>query len=63
MVRVLVEACLIEKVPSLMPRHDYSKFKPGRRILEMQQWFELKSGLLRIIERNKALLNNKPEDI
>jgi len=63
MARLLVEAGLIEKVPSPMPRRDYFKFKTGGWILYMQQWFELMSGLHKITERGIALLNDKPADL
>ena len=63
MARLLVEAGLIEKVPSPMPRRDYFKFKTGGWILYMQQWFEIMSGLHKITERGIALLNDKPTDL
>ncbi len=63
MARLLVEAGLIEKVPSPMPRRDYFKFKTGGWILYMQQWFELMSGLHKITERGISLLNDKPADL
>ena len=63
MARLLVEAGLIEKVPSPIPRRDYFKFKTGGWILYMQQWFELMAGLHKITERGIVLLNDKPADL
>jgi len=63
MARLLVEAGLIEKVPSPMPRRDYFKFKTGGWILYMQQWFDLMSGLHKITERGIVLLNDKPAEL
>lgn len=63
MSRLLLEAGLIEKVPSPLPRRDYFRFKKGGWLLYMQQWFDLMSGLHKLTERGLDLLKEKPDDL
>jgi DNA-binding transcriptional regulator GbsR (MarR family) len=58
--RLLVEAGLIEQVPSPIPRRDYFCFRPGGWLLYMMQWMEVMGSLHQITERGLSLLNNKP---
>lgn len=61
MARFLVEAGLIERVASPMPRRDYFRFKSGGWIIYMRQWLSLMSGLHQITERGLGLLSDRPE--
>jgi DNA-binding transcriptional regulator GbsR (MarR family) len=57
--RLLVEAGLIEQVPSPIPRRDYFRFKPGGWMLFIRQRFEVITALHQITERGLGLLQEK----
>lgn len=59
--RLLVEAGLIERVASPIPRRDYFRFKPGGWILFMQQRMKVMSELHHITERGLELLGSREE--
>jgi len=61
--RLLVEANLIEQVPSPLPRRDYFRFKPGGWLLFMGQQMRLFSTLHQITERGLALIQSKSPDL
>lgn len=63
MARFLVEAGLIERVASPIPRRDYFRFKPGGWIIYMRQWLGLMSGLHQITERGLNLMADRPEEL
>lgn len=61
--RLLVEAGLIEQVPSPVPRRDYFRFRPGGWLLYMRQWMEVMGALHQITERGLSLLKSKTPEI
>ncbi len=63
MARLLIEAGLIERVASPIPRRDYYRFKPGGWIKYMQQWLGLMAGLHRVAERGLDLMQGKPAEL
>ncbi len=63
MARLLIEAGLIERVASPIPRRDYYRFKPGGWIKYMQQWLALMAGLHKVAERGLELMHDKPAEL
>src|SRR5512136_1476428 len=63
MARLLIEAGLIERVASPIPRRDYYRFKPGGWIKYMQQWLALMTGLHKVAERGLELMHDKPAEL
>jgi DNA-binding transcriptional regulator GbsR (MarR family) len=61
--RLLVEAELIEQVPSPLPRRDYFRFKPGGWVLFMGQQMRLYKTLHQITERGLELMKAKSPDL
>ena len=61
--RLLVEADLIEQVPSPIPRRDCFQFKSGGWYLFMKQWLEIMGSLHKITERGIGLLDDKPAEL
>jgi DNA-binding transcriptional regulator GbsR (MarR family) len=61
--RLLVEAGLIEQVPSPVPRRDYFRFRPGGWLLYMRQWMEVMGALHQITERGLSLLKSKTPEL
>jgi DNA-binding transcriptional regulator GbsR (MarR family) len=61
--RLLVEANLIEQVPSPLPRRDYFRFKPGGWLLFMGQQMRLFSTLHQITERGLELMQAKSPEL
>jgi len=62
-VRLLVEADLIEQVPSPVPRRDYFRFKPGGWALFMHQRMEVNRALHQLTERGLGLMKAKPAEL
>jgi DNA-binding transcriptional regulator GbsR (MarR family) len=61
--RLLVEANLIEQVPSPLPRRDYFRFKPGGWLLFMRQQMRLFGTLHQITERGLELMQAKSPEL
>ena len=61
--RLLVEARLIEQVPSPLPRHDYFHFRPGGWMLFMQQQMQVMIALHQITERGLDLMREKDPEL
>ncbi len=63
MARLLIEAGLIERAASPVPRRDYYRFKPGGWIQYMQQWLALMTGLHKVAERGLELMHDKSPEL
>ena len=61
--RLLVEAELIEQVPSPLPRRDYFRFKPGGWVLFMREQMKVMGVLHQITERGLDLMKGKPLEL
>lgn len=61
--RLLVEAELIEQVPSPVPRRDYFQFKKDGWVLFMKQWLGIMGALHQLTERGLGLMQNKQPDL
>jgi DNA-binding transcriptional regulator GbsR (MarR family) len=61
--RLLVEARLIEQVPSPVPRRDYFQFRPGGWMLFMQQQMQVMVALHQITERGLGLMKEKTPEL
>jgi len=63
MAKLLVNADLIEQVPSPVPRRDYFRFKTGGWLQFMRQRMEIMAALHEIADRGMELLKDKDANL